>query len=95
MPYINDDMREEVDGDISNILEYVDSVKKDGNKIDGLINYIITKIVVESFKPLSYSTGSDMIKTLECSKLEIYRRLLSPYENNAVERNGDLACFVI
>lgn len=97
MPYIAEQYREEVDEPISEILEYINLLEKEETEqnIDGLINYIVTRIVTEAFRPMSYTRGSNMIKTLECSKLEVYRRLLAPYEDQAVDRNGDLGIFRI
>lgn len=32
----------------------------------------------------------DVIGCLECAKLELYRRVVAPYENRALKRNGDV-----
>jgi len=89
MPYIKQNIRQELD---SLIDEIVTSIRSRSD-IDGIVNYVITRIVVESFLPLNYKSGSDMIKTLECSKLEIYRRLIASYECFKGDENGDLDCF--
>jgi hypothetical protein len=38
----------------------------------------------------SYESLSNVIKTLECSKLEITRRLLNNYEDQKIVENGDI-----
>jgi hypothetical protein len=89
MPYIKQNIRRELDSSIDNIVKSIRSYAD----IDGIVNYIVTRIVVETFLPLNYKSCSNMIKTLECSKLEIYRRLIAPYECLKDDENGDLDCF--
>ncbi len=95
MPYIKQEIREEVDNSISDIVDFVRQwkIEHPSSSQDGILNYIITRIVVESMLPLNYSSGSDMIKTFECAKLEVYRRLIAPYECEKADQNGDLIIF--
>ena len=95
MPYTKEEYREEVDNAVSDIINYLNLCSD--REVDGDINYIITRIVVEGCLgadgKMSYTRGSNMIKALECSKLEIYRRLLGPYEDAKVFENGDVSSF--
>ena len=58
----------------------------------GDLNYIISRIIGHyiSKKGLCYQHINDVVGVLECAKLEVYRRLAGPYENNAIKKNGDL-----
>ena len=40
--------------------------------------------------PLTYQTMNDIIGALEGAKLEFYRRVVVPYENDKIEQNGDV-----
>ena len=97
MPYINQDIRKIIDPIIN---QFVKDCSFETNnpiweeKFNGIMNYIVTQIILNlyqrKYQKWSYEILSDVIKTLECSKLEIYRRLLSEYENSAANKNGDL-----
>jgi len=94
MPYITQDARWLVDEKID---ELVENFRKDigwGNT--GAANYVITRVILGCMKPTdkwNYSSLSDVIKSLECSKLEIYRRLVAPYEDKCIDKNCDLQEF--
>ena len=80
MPYISKELR-----------EYLNQNKGAPNTA-GELNYIITKII-DSYinqKGLSYTTINEVIGVLECSKLELYRRVASPYEDKKIKENGDV-----
>jgi len=57
--------------------------------IDGELNYIITRILKESY-PLRYFNLNRAMGVLECCKLEFYRRVAAPYEDTKIEQNGDV-----
>ena len=48
-----------------------------------LTNYIVTK-------KLSYQTTNDILGALEGAKLEFYRRVAVPYEEQKIKENGDI-----
>lgn len=79
MPYIKKDRRK--------ALEDTDIVETDGE-----LNYIITTIVQAYLKRkgLNYSNINTCIGVLECAKLELYRRIASPYEDTKIKENGDV-----
>lgn len=57
----------------------------------GDLNYVITRLVALWIgKPLSYTAINAAIGVLECAKLEAYRRLAAPYEDEKVICNGDV-----
>ena len=58
----------------------------------GELNYRISRFCndyIESFG-MSYQVLNEVIGVLECAKLELYRRLLAPYEDIKREINGDV-----
>ena len=62
----------------------------------GDLNYVVTRLVLESLKPdagWSYHSLSDCVSVLKDAAAEIERRLLGPYEDTAIEKNGDMNCF--
>ena len=58
----------------------------------GELNYCITRLcdryLSESKK--KYTDYNEIIGVLECAKLEFYRRLVVPYEDQKKEENGDV-----
>jgi hypothetical protein len=61
----------------------------------GELNYVITKQCVDYLrskpggKP-NYATFNEVIGALECAKLELYRRMIAPYEDEKCKANGDV-----
>ena len=58
----------------------------------GELNYAITKLLCGYIrsKGESYSTFNECIGALECAKLELYRRLVVPYERGKMLEHGDV-----
>ena len=57
----------------------------------GELNYLITRLI----KPYlgsnpSYATINNVIGVLECAKLELYRRIAAPHEDEKCRVNGDV-----
>ena len=59
---------------------------------NGELNYLFTKLAQLYLKKhgTSYNTISDVIKAFECAKLEFYRRIAAPYEDEKCRLNGDV-----
>ena len=58
----------------------------------GELNFALTSIV-SSFiacQGLTYAALNDAIGALECAKLELYRRVVGPYEDTKLQVNGDV-----
>jgi len=91
MPYIKEENRNKIDYAIEELVEQFRN--EIGWSDTGAANYTITRVILGCMKPVNgwtYDSLSDVIKTLECAKLEIIRRLLDKHENNAIIKNGDL-----
>jgi hypothetical protein len=86
MPYIDQETRRELDTDINCLIERSPRKK-------GVVNYIITRIVLGVLRPPNgwgYETLSNAISVLHDAETELRRRLLDPYEDKAIARNGDV-----
>jgi hypothetical protein len=68
--------------------------KVNSGKLDacGDLNFAINQLVSDYLKQhgFNYQACNDVIGSLECAKLEIYRRAVSPYEDSKIEENGDV-----
>lgn len=58
----------------------------------GVLNYCISALLNKVLKTngVSYRNINDLIGVLECAKLELYRRVASPYEDEKIQSNGDV-----
>jgi len=58
----------------------------------GELNYLISLICLDYLKTKgeSYQTYNDIIGALECAKLEMYSRKITPYEKKKIKENGDI-----
>jgi hypothetical protein len=88
MPYIPQSDREKFDV----VLGELDLVIKEFGLSNGELNYLMTMLGNRYIARhgLSYNTGADVIKALECAKMEFARRVLYPYENQKCFENGDV-----
>jgi hypothetical protein len=78
MPYLTNELREKV--------------AFFGSRTSGELNYTITMAIRNHLKDngLSYSTLNDILGALEGAKLEFYRRVVVPYEDQKKKENGDV-----
>jgi hypothetical protein len=58
----------------------------------GDLNYLITRICHEYIKihGMSYQASNDLVGVLDCAKMELYRRVISKYEDKKIKENGDV-----
>lgn len=58
----------------------------------GELNYLFTRSITKYLidKGTSYQTINDCIGALEGCKLEFYRRIVVPYEDKKMKKNGDV-----
>lgn len=58
----------------------------------GELNYAITMLVNSYFKRMGgrYQQINDIIGALEGAKMEFYRRVVAPYEDQKILENGDV-----
>lgn len=87
MPYIKQENRKIIDKRIEKLIEYLRSA--DFDKQDGEVNYTVSKILHTLYSP-SYYNYNRAIGVLECIKLELYRKMVAPYEEIKIKENGDI-----
>jgi len=90
MPYIKKIDRKEFDDYLNSLASKIQG--------EGELTYCIYKLCYEwviktSSKPLeklNYSLLSKVISSLENTKIEFYRQIISRYEDKKIEENGDI-----
>ena len=76
MPYIKPEDRWEAEMEPTNV---------------GELTYKLTATVVEYLEGApSFSDYAEVLAALEATKLELYRRVIAPYENLKCKENGDV-----
>ena len=57
----------------------------------GELNFMVTRFIDNYLEKhgVRYRYINEMIGALECCKLELYRRIASPYEDIVMRKNGD------
>lgn len=90
MPYIAEERRSDLDPHIS---EVISTLHKLGWS-EGDLNYTISRLVGAAFEQEPrYHTIARVTGVLKNVADEFYRRIATPYENSAVEKNGDVGEF--
>ncbi len=87
MPYILMEDRPKYEEPLTTLIATLKAQPLD--RIDGELNYIITRILKEAY-PLRYYHINRAIGVLEACKLEYYRRVAAPYEDTKIQQNGDV-----
>ena len=88
MPYIEQKDRNEKFGDLTcENLRLGYACENPGD-----LNYVITVICQQYIKSkgLRYQYINDVVGALEGAKLEFYRRIAAPYEDEKINLNGDV-----
>lgn len=86
MPYIPKETRETLE---PNIKQLAAKIKKPGD-----YNYVISRLYIEMLlqEPTrGYHERSKWLAAVTDASTEIRRRLVDPYEDGAIAKNGDLA----
>ena len=98
MPYIKQEQRDLIDDDIANLVESISDFTDDEK--EGVLNYTITSLLnampgknKAGDREWRYKFINRVVGVLECVKLEFYRRLAGPYEDVAIEKNGDIKIY--
>jgi hypothetical protein len=82
MPYIGQFRRDIFDPNIEYILQSLSTI--------GELNYVITKLLLGYFPENSYQEYNAKVGLLECVKQELYRRVITPFEEEKRKLNGDV-----
>lgn len=79
MPYIPDYQR-------------VDLLRNPVASTAGELNYLFTQLALKfvETRGLKYETLNAIVGAFESAKAEFQRRIVAPYEDEAIKRNGDV-----
>ena len=83
-------------------MPYIDKKTKEiiasENKLEnaGSLNYAINQLVADYMEQnkFCYQTLNDVVGAMECAKMELYRRIAAPYEDEKIGDNGDVRPYV-
>lgn len=90
MPYIAQDRRKLLDPSVEALQKQLAELGGD----EGDLNYVISRLIGSAFlNETKYHTIARVTGVLENVKTEFYRRLGVPYEDEAIEKNGDVPEF--
>jgi hypothetical protein len=81
MPYIKQEIRDQFNNGLITLPSN-----------EGEMNYVITDLLDDylSAYGLNYANVNALVGVLECAKLELYRRIAAPYEDEKIQENGDV-----
>ena len=90
MPYISQEKRMLLEHPLASLAAGV--IVEESKNQAGVLNYCISALLNEVLKTngISYRNINELIGVLECAKLELYRRVASPYEDEKIQSNGDV-----
>lgn len=88
MPYINQKHRRALDWAIREMALSI--CRLPVAVLDGALNYVIIRLILRCYGVPKYSNFVRMLGTLEAVKLELYRRLIGPYEDKKKDEEGDI-----
>jgi len=89
MPYIDQEIRKELDKEIDNLITILPRTLRSDVR-DGDVNYVITRIIDGLYSNKDYSHYSRALGVLEAVKLEYYRRKIVLYEILKLQENKDV-----
>ena len=91
MPYIKQDRRDGIDLELG--ADRLDWSPSDA----GDLNFVVSTFIQNRLKDkgLKYAVVNEMIGALECCKLELYRLVAAPYEDEKLEENGRVYGLVV
>jgi hypothetical protein len=86
MPYIDPCDRRTAPRGLRDVLRFAAERAAPGG-----LNYLVTRLVVAWLgKAPTYEQFNAAVGALECAKLELYRRMVAPYEDEKCAENGDV-----
>ncbi|MBU1178775.1 hypothetical protein KKB69_00305 [Patescibacteria group bacterium] len=90
MPYLEQKDRKNFDPCFEKTLDYL--TKLDIGALAGHLNYMVFKTVKVWIgkNGKKYYIFAAIIGTMMCCILEVYRRLIAPYEDKKIKENGDV-----
>jgi hypothetical protein len=87
MPYINKGQRPKIDELINPLIDHLKSLPIEEQ--DGSINYAVTKVIKHVY-PQKYFHFNRALGVLTAISLELYRKIIGPYEDKKIAENGEV-----
>jgi len=88
MPYIAKVQRKDIDDKLKELSKYL-SVGGDPGEYNYAISTLLHDLI--SCQGLKYHNINEAIGILECAKLELYRKVVGPYEDQKEKLNGKIS----
>jgi len=91
MPYIHRGARPAYDKIVDELVYLLCPRQSPGIR-KGPFNYVMFTLALKlaHAQGIGYVTLQDIVGTFECCKQEFIRRVVSPYEDGAIQRHGDV-----
>ena len=91
MPYIPQEGRDKYDDLVDELVTKLVELD-DNNLVKGHHNYIMYTLALKLADKLGirYATLQDIVGTFDCCKMEFYRKVVAPYENQAAKKSGEV-----
>jgi hypothetical protein len=90
MPYIKPEQRHMLVEPIANLISAMKLNADTEDDLDGIANYVITKLLLGTFKQRRYATMARAIGCITSVGLELYRKYIAPYEDKKADENGEV-----
>jgi hypothetical protein len=91
MPYIAQDDRRALDPAIEKLVDAVrERAEQHQGSFEGYLNYALTRLVLGVVPERRYASIASVTGVLENVKQEFYRRYAAPYEDEQVDKSGDV-----
>lgn len=87
MPYIKPEQRPPLDKLVEPLIKHISALPVEAQ--DGSLNYAITKIIKHVY-PQKYFHFNRALGVLSAVAHELYRKIISPYEETKIKENGDV-----
>jgi len=87
MPYIKKEKRPDIDKLLKPLSEHLASLPVEEQ--DGSLNYAVTTLIHKLY-PTKYFHLNRALGVLSAITLELYRRIVGPYEDEKIKENGDV-----
>ena len=87
MPYIKQEQRPAIDELVKPLIDHLKSLPLEDQ--DGSLNYAVTKIIKNVY-PQKYFHFNRALGVLTAITLELYRKIVGPYEDTKIKENGDV-----
>ena len=85
MPYIPQERRDEIHNQLVGMGQHW--TPTNAGDLNWLVSNFVDHMLAEN--GIRYAHLNEMIGALECCKLELYRRIAAPYEDEVCKKNGD------